>query len=210
MLTKNFIDELLGARPEWTERKALYELATKRALLLKNRLNQGITINNVVKQSLVDVRMQIADQSEIPFYSTGFMILRSEKKIPTLIAQHTRHAFMAVRDARVLSTKFNVVSQYDAVYAGHGKVNSRLVFCFTYNDYLYIKLSKDNPKITLLDNLIVEGVFEDPIEAILFNEPTLIGRELWDKEYPLNLADWNYVKEMILGDGNKVRGETEG
>ena len=200
MILNELISEIREYRPDWTNRFIIHQINTKRALLLKNRLNQGVLINDVVKQTLQNVEMAVASTSELLGYDSGSKILQSRRAIPTLIARHNKPAFLAVRTPDILSTEFNVVPKENVRFTGNGRYNKRSIFVFPYNSHLFLKLSRTNPKIALIDTLSVEGVFEDPTEVIIFNKPELIGRDIWFEEYPINAADWNYVKGMILGN----------
>lgn len=194
----DLISEIKPLRPDWSERYIITQIELKRAQMLKNRLNQLSFVNDMVSQTL-NVEFDIADQSEFPDISSGARVLKSKTELPSLIAEHNRHAFLSVRNPNVLSSQFTTLSSvFEAVYAGNGKTNRRAVFCFIYNKYLYIKLQRTNPKIALLTNASVQGVFEYPTEVFQFQDSTIVGRDLWFQEYPINAADWNYIKGLIL------------
>jgi hypothetical protein len=200
MTLNDLIGEIRHYKPDWTPRYMIQQINISRAVLLKNRLNQGVLINDVVKQVLQNVEMDIASGSELDSFDSSSKILKSRKPIPSLIARHNKPAFLSVRNPNIISEEYNVIPKENAIYAGSGRYNKRGVFTFLYDGHIYIKLNRTNPKLGLIDTLSVEGVFENPLEVITFNNPDLVGRDFWWEEYPINAADWAYVKAMILGN----------
>jgi len=199
----NHISEIRHFHPNWEERLCIAELNEKRAILLKNRLNQGWKLSDNITQTLVGVELEVVDASEFNYLPSSDRLLKSTKPLPSFIVGMDTPAYLTVRHPSVIARQFNVVTPDAAVYAGNGVTNKRSVFCFIYNSYLYIKLKRENPKIALIDTVSVEGVFEDPLEAMVFNNPDLYGRDLWQQEYPIPLAEWSYIKSMIVGGNNK-------
>ena len=186
-------------KPDWTNRYIIKQISYQRALLLKNRLNQGVLINDVVKQVLQDVQVGIVDASELASFPSNVRILKSREPIPSLIARHNKPAFLSVRIPVITAEEFNLVPKENLQYVGNGRYNKREVFVTLYNNHIYIKLSKNNPKIPLITTLSVEGVFEEPTEVSIFNDPTIVGRDIWDIDYPISAADWSYIRGLILG-----------
>lgn len=203
MTLNELISEIEVYRPDLERRYITHLININRALLLKNRLNQRVNINDVVKQTLLDVDLEIVDNSELAGFPSDSRLLRTTKQIPSLIASKNAHGFLAVRSPLIVSEEFNVVPVEDLLYKGNGRYNQRKVFCALYNGYLYIKLNRTNPKIALITKLSIEGLFEDPLDVIKFNEPDTLGRDFWFKEYPINSADWVYIRNLILGVDNE-------
>lgn len=201
MLLNALISELREYKPDWTERYMIHQINSKRAQLLKNRLNQGIKINDSIKQVIPDVGMQIADNSDVDLFTTNSRVLVSRDNLPSLVSKHNEHAFLRVRNPKVVSERFNVKAIEELGTVGYGRFNQRSVFVAWYNSRIYVPLLDSNPKLRLITTLSVEGVFEDPLEVMSFINPELEGRDFWFQDYPITVADWNYIKNMILSDG---------
>jgi hypothetical protein len=202
------ISEIRATRPDWTPRKALHEIDKARAVFLKNKINQGRVGIDTAVQVIAGVDMIIVEQSELYGYETSGRILRSVNKLPVPIEYQNLPYKLTVRDPRVLGEPFNLVSADRAPYVGNGRSNVRDVFVFIHNDYLYIKLKRENPRIGLISKVTVQGIFETPTDVIAANNPTFSDRDFWGQEYPLSVADWLYVKGFVL-NGETGQGQNE-
>lgn len=176
------------------ERLIIQTINEFRELLLKEQFNQGRSIDDIITQSL-NINLKMIDVIEYPIKTTTHKILRSEKEIPKTINRHFEDSIVSARSGLTVNEKYNYVTRNQAIYAGNGYTNKKEVFVFLYNNYIYVKLSKNNPKINLLKNLIVEGVFEDPREAFLFNDST---KDELKMNYPIPMSIWTRAKDMIL------------
>lgn len=192
--------EIKLARPEWDDRYVIHTINTNRALYLKNKLNQGMHLNDVTKQTLLNVEMIVVSNAEATNFVSSGRLLRTKDPLPSLVATKTSDGYLSVRLPMITSEDFNVVPIEDLRYKGNGRYNQRKAFCSLYDGNLYIKLNRTNPKLAMIDTLSIEGIFEDPLDAMAYNDPSLIGRDFWFREYPMNSADWIYVRNMILGN----------
>ena len=176
-----------------------------RALYYRNKLSNGEFINEAALQKLSAVSMELVDQSDSPIdIPTDSVILRSVKKIPPVLMVRDKNTIFTVRNIKVLSRPFSFVSREEAVYSGSGRGNTREVFVFLHGDYLYVKIPKDNPRVSLLEYVSIEGLFTTPTEVILFNDGTA-ERDLWFHEYPIDDASWVYIKNLIInGTSNET------
>lgn len=197
MTLKKLIDELKNALPESykyvDERLIIRVLNEQRAIWLKNQFNQNRSIDDIVKQSIyVDVEMK----SRVEFLDNldKFNILKSKVSIPETLNRHYKDTVVSVSNYDILSEKYNYVTKEKAIYSGNGFTNKNKIFCFIYKDNLYIKLTKANPKINLIKKVVIEGVFEDPVEAFKVNN---IGDPL-NMEYPIPITSFTYIKNEII------------
>lgn len=172
-----------------------------RTVYIKNHYTQNRTIDPGLYQSIV-VEISPTDQSTVSYISTNFRILKSVYPIPKLVK--LAHRFIvSVRNPKILSENYNFISKEDAIYAGAGKTNTKDIFVFIDHDsdyHLYIKLQKENPKIALIPQVVVQGIFEDPLECIPF-QSTEDYVDFRDYEYPMTDTIWGYIKANILRDG---------
>lgn len=207
MQLKDIISEIKQYQPDTSERYIIHRTNTERALWVKNKLNQQLSIPDSFKQTLLGVELQVVPNTEIPGYGVNTRLLRSKKQIPKEIYRNVRIPMLKVYSPSIVGTVFSVVNTQEALNVGNGRFNNRFVFCFFHNSYLYIKLQRTNPKIALMTMVNIEGIFEDPTAAYQFNNPDVEGRQLWLMEYPVSNAEWAYIRTMILSDGRPANEE---
>jgi len=199
MELKIYVDEIRNLIPEdyknIDERLIVQTINEHRAVHLKNQFNQKRSIDDVVKQTIF-VDLEMIEELEYPVKTTTHRILRSKVAIPKTINRHFEDTITTIRNGLILSEKYNYVTADQAVYAGNGHSNKTQVFIFLYRDKLYVKLQKANPKLTLLRNLAIEGVFEDPREAYSINNTD----DSLYMEYPMSITTWQYIKDNIVAD----------
>lgn len=180
-----------------------------RTQYIKNHYNQNKSIDRGLTQT-INLEMNPVDMSTMDFISTTHRILRSRQSIPKIIKLSHRDLVVSVRNAKLLSDSYNYVTKEDAIYAGNGKVNKKDVFVFVNhddNDYLYVKLSKENPKLNLLTYISLQAIFENPLEckeliySFAYDEDGYTYIEDRDIEYPMTDTIWGYIKSNILRDG---------
>lgn len=183
------------------QRHIIEWINSQRALWLKNEFNKNRLIDDNIKQSF-PIIMNLVERSEVTGIKSGNVILKSNVLIPNTIIRHYKDCITSTHNADLLTESYNYVTKDEAIYSGNGKINCRDIFSFIYKDYLYIKTQKANPKLRLIKNVIVEGVFEDPIDVDVNycknGSPFYTDME---REYPLPKQLWNYMKEQIINNG---------
>ena len=85
-----------------------------RSVWIKNRFNENNTVDNAFKQSIY-LEIQPYDQSILSFIPTASRILKSNDRLPDLIYFGNRDGVMSVRNAKVISEKYNYVTREQAV-----------------------------------------------------------------------------------------------
>ena len=169
-----------------------------RALYYRNKLSNGEFVNDAAIQQISKVELELVEQSDSPIdLPSGFMILKSVKQIPRLLSVKHNHTIFVVRNLRILAKEFSFVTREEAVYSGSGRANTRNVFCFLHDGYLYVKLMDDNPRIALLDYVTIEGLFTTPTEVFEFEDGEA-DRDLYFREYPIDDACWLYIRNLIV------------
>lgn len=204
MKLESFIYEIRALLPsDWLDvddRHIIKWINEQRALWLKNEFNNGRLVDDRLKQS-IPIEVKLVNSSEVSGVKANSVLLKTIYEIPNVIIKHYSDTITSVHSVSILDEKFNYVLKDDAIYSGNGKINSRDIFCFKYNKYLYIKCQKSNPKIKIIKDIVIEGVFEDPIEV----ERDYINRgkdiDIMKIEYPISDAIWVYMKGQILKNG---------
>lgn len=204
MLLAYYIDEIRNLLPEdkkhLDDRLIARQINLSRSIWLKNEMNKSRPIFDTIKQTITGLRTELVDASEISDISTNSRLLRTVRVIPRTIKRKSSDTIVNVRSPKVIGVPFNYITKDRAVYAGNGKMNRRDVYCFLYNDRIYFKLQKDNPTISLIDYVSVEGVFEDPIDVTEnYTDYDGIFR-FRDMDYPISDTIWEYIKQQILAN----------
>jgi len=183
--------------------RMLIELINQfRAIFIKNEFNRNRNLPSGIIQTISGIPMNLSKQLDIDFINDSSRILKSSVKLPKLIHTGIRDLVDRVWNGKVLSSNFNYVTPEQAIYAGNGKVNRKLIFTFIYNDYLYIKLKRENPNINLISNLSFRGIFENPLDLIPLTYEGYF--DPLDFEYPITEAMWGQIKSNILQNAFNV------
>lgn len=169
-----------------------------RTVYIKNEYNKNKTVDISLAQEISFV-MNVKDQSTIIAVSTQDRILKSDIEIPKPIKLSHRELVISIRNPKLLADNYNYVTKDDAVYAGNGRFNIDEIYAFLYEKYLYIKLKKRNPKISLLGTISMSAIFDNPLDCIPFHYNEYI--DPLDYEYPMTDTIWGYIKSNILNDG---------
>lgn len=176
-----------------------------RTIYIKQLYNKNESIDRGLTQT-INIAVGPVDQSTMSYIKTTFRILKSYQPIPKLINLTHRDIVTAVRNAKILSENYNYITKDEAIYAGSGKVNTKDIFVFIDHDnqdYLYVKLKKENPKLPMLTHISLQGIFENPLDCI----PLQYGDTYIDQteyEYPMVDTIWGFIKANILRDGLRV------
>ncbi len=208
MKLESFIYEIRALLPgDWLDvddRHIIMWLNEQRALWLKNEFNKGRIIDDMIKQSFY-MPIKMINASEVPGVKSDSILLKTILEIPKVIITHNSDTLTSIHNADILGEKFNYVTKDSAIYSGNGRLNSKDIYCFKYNNYIYIKCKKNNAKVKLLKDIVIEGVFEDPVLVFkdYINRDSSINTMKLD--YPIPMALWVYMKEQILKNGLLIK-----
>jgi hypothetical protein len=72
-----------------------------------------------------------------------------------------------------------------------------MIYFFKIDDYIYAKFPDTHLRVNIPTNVMIEGVFENPLEVDDFNETI---DNIWDgiDEYPISRKFIEYLKNAIL------------
>ena len=165
-----------------------------RAVFIKNEYNKNTMIDKNLAQDIV-VELEVADQSTVDYISTTDRILVSKQTIPGVLKVSNRELVLSIRNAKILSEKYNYVTLDQAIYSGNGKFNQKDIFVFIDNNKLYVKLKKENPKTSMLTFMSIKALFENPLDCKPFQYTDYLAD--WDYPYPLTDYTWGYIKSDL-------------
>lgn len=210
MTLSYYISEIRQSLPlDWPhidDRMIIRLINQFRTVFIKNHYNQNRSIDRGLTQT-INIAVGPVDQSTMSYVRSSNRILKSYQPIPKLIKLSHRDLVLGVRNAKILSENYNYITKDEAIYAGSGKVNAKEIFVFIdheTDDFLYVKLRKENPKLAMLTHISIQGIFENPLDCI----PLQYGEDEYvedrDYEYPMVDTIWGYIKSSILQDGLRV------
>jgi len=206
MKLKYYISELRNLLPldkDNIDDRMLIELINQfRANHIKNEFNRNRIIPDQITQTISGITMDLAKQIDVPFIRDSSRILKSNIKIPNVIHTGVDYLVERVFDGKILNSNYNHVLWEEAIYAGNSKTNKKRIFSFIYEDYLYIKLMKENPNINLITTVTLKAVFENPLELIKLEYVDYFDE--MEYEYPITKAMWGQIKSFILKDGFNI------
>ena len=206
MTLSYYISEIRQALPlDWRhidDRMIIRLINEFRTVYIKNHYNQNRTIDRGLTQT-INLAVGPVDQSTMEYINTPFRILKSYQSVPKIIKLSHKDLVISIRNAKILSDNYNYITKEDAIYAGNGKVNKKDIFVFIDHDnedFLYVKLKKENPKIAMLTHISLQAIIENPLDCkeLQFGDEYVEDR---DYEYPMTDTIWGYIKANILRDG---------
>lgn len=191
------IEPTISDDSNFDKRQLAFWIKNQRANLIRNELNKNRTIDDDIIQDLGCIGLEVADAADCCSETDGCKVLRTVQKIPNAIELHNKPAITRVAPINKLDIPFNFVDYERAIYSGNGRFNSKQIFAFLLNGYIYIK-SKDMSITKYLTDINVRGVFEDPEDATKFvdcdNQPCFS----YDSEFPIKRWMVDFMKSNIL------------
>lgn len=169
----------------------------QRALFLRNEYNKNRSLDPYVIQTLKCIQMELVSPFDCCFtIPSDCKILKSVKEIPNTLELFYTKGISSVGPADITLPRYILIDYSRVAYAGNGRSNRNAVYAFLYDNHLYL-ISKD-PKVNLIKNITVRGVFEDPTS--LGNFLDCSGNSCYSihDPYPMNLWMWAYVKPSVL------------
>jgi len=179
-------------------RDVAFEIANQRALLIRNELNKGRTIDSDLIQDLGCVEVQPADPAECCEVSTGCKVMRTVKKIPTTIELHNSDAITRIGPVNKTLKAFSKTTFDGAKWVGNGKYTKDEIWAYRYNNYVY--LVSNNDKHKFIDMINVAGVLENPEDAAEFTNCANGGGACFssEDEYPIKTWMYTYIVGNVI------------
>lgn len=179
-------------------REIAAEVHKQRALLIRNELNKGRTVDSNIIQDLGCVQLAVADRAECCDIDLDCDILRTSLTIPNAIELHHSNTLW-VGPVDKLDYSFSFLPLERAKWAGNGKHNKRSIFAYLNNSRIYI-FNKENNIQKMLQYINVRGVFEDPSQAARFSNCSS-GSTCYNantSNYPVNSWMLPYLEAQVI------------
>jgi hypothetical protein len=173
---------------------------TTRATLLKRHFDKYFYMP--IDENLVQayapggtaITMEIVDSSATTVLPTGRYYIRSTVAISATIERNGGlPTFTRIGPADKLSERFQVVNYDWGLLYGNGKFNHDAVCAFMLGDRLVLS-SKNKQSVFGIKYVDVRGVFQNPTEVALLNNPLSTD----DMAYPINAQIITEMKDIIL------------
>lgn len=187
------------------DREIVRFLTIQRTFWLRNNFNKLRDISQDLLQT-IQVDMEY-DNLEGYLNIPDSKILKSTVTIPRTIARYSKDSIMRVYLNNIISEPINYVKYSDVAFVGNGKFNKGDIYCFLHNNYLYIKINKINPNIKFIQEVSIDGVFEDPVD-VYTNYINTDYIDLNDIDFPMGDSVWAYVRQQVMTEGGLVIKQT--
>lgn len=191
--------------------RLLYEIINQqRSLWIKNELNKGRSIEDNIRQTIDGIELKVLDDNTFKSFNTRYRILSSVQEIPRTVELSHRDNILVVRGSKFGSEKFNYIHRDKFTFAGNNRFTKDSIHCTLYKNHIYIKVDKNNTKNSLLTNISIEGVFENPIDVYMLSESAKYENyDPREEIYPISLAMWTYIKGTILQTDAKLLAQAQ-
>lgn len=190
----------IGADDSIDIRQIKYDIGIQRAVLIRNELNQNRTINQDIVQSLGCIETEAVIASACCEAMGECSIIRTSVKIPPTIEQHGKDTITRVGGPNFMDSGFQYVSYDRALVSGNGRFNSKIIYAFPFDGYIYLKQSAGTIAFKSISVINVMGVFEDPNEAKEFAKCD--GDPCFTDDDPYPIADWmiSYLHKILIAE----------
>lgn len=205
MTRDGYIDEILTTLKKDYDESNLNRrlvgrwLDSQRVLFIKNEINKGKDINNSIMQTIENIELENVNNASIGEKDNTIQLIGTKVSIPKVVEFSHMSGLLSVRNSNLVGYEITLVKREDIKYAGSGNFNKADTHAFLYNNKIYIKIPKDNFKVSLLTHINIDGIFEEPKAVSHYrnrnNEPCY---NVEYDHYPINDALWEYMLGNII------------
>jgi hypothetical protein len=173
------------------------KVKTARVKLLTQSVNKKQKISPWNYQLLPCVELEEIEANQCPCIVTSTCtILRSKYKLPKIISSYSSNMIQSVTSID-RSRKIDEVSPNNVKHLVGNKYTKDNMYFFLENGYIYIVGH------TNISTVSVIGLFEDPIEAYVFQSPCTATDEclnILDFNFPIDLDSIDTIVEMAMAE----------
>jgi hypothetical protein len=179
------------------ERQIMFHWTNQRALWIRNEYNKpGRSIDPEIEQDLNCLQLIEVDAAECCSVEVDCIVLRTEKKIPSLIELHDKTALTRVGLPNKFTIPFTISNINKVLYSLSNKYSKNQVYAFLLNGYIYILTN--NLAHRMIDYINVRGVFEDPLDLAEFQCNDGSSCFSLDDRYPIKSWMIPYIREQVI------------
>lgn len=185
-----------------SRRQIGFDIETLRALFLRNEFNKNRTIDQAFIQDLGCIPLEHVDRAECCEVDAECQVLRTSLEIPGTIEQHNQTSITRIGPVDKTSIKYSLIPYERAPFIGTNKFMKNQIYAYLKNKRIYIV--SPNRNIKHLEHINIQGVFENPKEAINFvtcdNAPCYSD----DGPYPINKWLIDSITRQLVQDYTPV------
>jgi len=190
MIKRDYIDEItaslkIHSDDQLPDRRLIGRIIDNyRANQLKNEINKNGHIPEEVEQTII-YRVTPIDRSEVNFIKSRSYILKTVEELPKTLQCKYTDGIIRVRHPELLGEDYNYVLRDHIKYSSNRRFNKDEVYTFRKDNFMYVKLNPNNPKIKLLDYLAIDLILEEPSTNDM-------------EEYPITPQLWSVIKPQVI------------
>lgn len=171
-----------------------------RALYLRQELGKMTSVEQVYVQDLGTVALEEVDPIEDSSITTGTnYILRTTVDIPKPIELKGKLLFTRIGPIDKTEPDFDIYNYEKTYYSGERRFGKARVRAFYRNNRIYIYNDECVDFLKLLENINIQGVFEDPDEVS--------SNECFDSSDKYPMSRWmkeNIIRQIVAELTNKI------
>ena len=163
-----------------TEEHIIFLANQYRLFLLQQKINkEGAASLSSAMQQVICLDLEEIDAiPNLP--CEGGQYLRSVQKVPTIVKGTSTSVF----PYDYFKTNIQYISKDRMKYVGFNKYLQNIIYCTLFDDYLYFK--SNNPQFLYLEQVKMQGIFEDAEAAASLSCDKENCIDILDKEFPLS------------------------
>ena len=176
---------------------ALFELLRNGSISDDEKLDYRL-MYDLIKTKRVDALARIKPSAALSFNNTQELnvnmtlgphgALKSDP-IPNIVNNSSGALIDKIYGSTMLEPYlFSIVPVGRLPYVGNGSFNQNIVFAAVAGDTLYLKAANDAYR--LIENCVIDAVFEDPTDVPDFNVET--------DRYPMDMQIFEYIKKKMF------------
>lgn len=164
---------------KFTDRNIAYWIKYLRVKLIRQDFEKNRSISdNIIQEISVD--LESVDKGQTKGVETGEFEIKSKTKLPKFISTYNKDLLLNI--SSYIDDEFVLIVQPKsvAIRNHNNKYGKKFPVAYLDNGYLYIKGCN-----FYIENILITGVFEDPMEAAKFNNPDITEDDFYNMDYPL-------------------------
>jgi len=177
-----------------SDRQVEFQVHSLRAQFIRQDINKRRSISDNIKQLIYCLEVEPVSGTTCGL-SDDVMIVRSKKKIPSSVETAHQNLVTAIGPTGILSANFHMIPYNRAPWAGSNRYTQRMTFAFLLDGFVYIL----GPEAELLENIKVEGVWQDPTKIGEYTKSDdSLCYDVETDEYPLSTSMLDLIKQAML------------
>jgi len=174
-------------------------IQSQRAYWIKQDFNKKRNLDNDLVQDLGCLELESTDIAECcDTVTTDCYILRTKLELPMFVELNNRNGITRVGLVDKLNYTLNFMSYHEAMRSGNSRWTENLLFAFYRNRRIYIKHNNNNIVSDTLKYINVQGILENPLDAVSYT--TCSGQPCYndDSEYPIKAWMVDMMEDYII------------